>query len=112
MKLRGTRVEISIREMLMASYLSIKENKQMMDFLREYYGNVRSAYVLTCTPEQGEDLYEVLINGEFILGFEISRISGEISDVEETSVAVYSKKLRGKRSNLKMLIALDLANNH
>ncbi|WP_180187552.1 hypothetical protein [Achromobacter insuavis] len=109
MKLRGTYTESTIRDELIASDMSIKKNESIMRFLRENYGNVDSAYVFTCTPGEDEDIYEILINGGFVVHFEVERVSGIICEVEKKSVFEYSRKLRGRLRNLEMLVALDLA---
>lgn len=112
MRLRGTRTELTIRNQLIASDLSIKKNELIMRFLRENYGKIDSAHVFVCTPGEDEDIYNILINGRFIVRFEVERISGIICGVENSSIFEYSKKLRGRLRNLEMLIALDLAINH
>ncbi|WP_448684739.1 hypothetical protein [Achromobacter xylosoxidans] len=112
MKLRGARTELMIRDQLIVSDLSIKKNESIMRFLRENYGKIDSAYVCVCTPGEDEDIYHILINGRFVVRFEVERISGIICGVENGSVFEYSKKLRGGLRNLEILIALDLANNH
>lgn len=112
MKLRGIRTELKIRDRLIASDLSIKKNESIMKFLRENYGNIDSAHVLMCTPGEDEDIYHILVNDCFVVRFEVERVRGVICGVENSSVFEYSRKLRGRLSNLEMLIALDLANNH
>ncbi|WP_156525755.1 hypothetical protein [Achromobacter ruhlandii] len=112
MKLRGTYTELAIRDELIASDMSIKKNESIMRFLRKNYGNIDSAYVFTCTPGEDEDIYEILINGGFVVHFEVDRVSGTICEVEKNSVFDYSRKLRGRLRNLEMLVALDLANAH
>lgn len=73
MKLRGAYTESTIRDELIASDMSIKKNESIMRFLREKYGNIDSAYVFTCTPGEDEDIYEILINGGFVVHFEVER---------------------------------------
>lgn len=58
------------------------------------------------------DIYNILVNGCFVVRFEVERVLGVICGVENGSVFEYSRKLRGRLSNLEMLIALDLASNH
>lgn len=112
MKLRGTRTESIIRDDLLTSETLVRKDVVIMNFLRKRYGNVKSVYVLACTPVQGEDVYGILVNGEVFVNFEISRASKVISGIEESTVSEYSKRLRGRLSNLEILIALDLANNN
>ncbi|WP_131727046.1 hypothetical protein [Achromobacter xylosoxidans] len=110
MKLRGTRTESAIRDRLIASNLSIKNDVKIMEFLQKKYERIEFAHVFTCTPDEDGDIYEILINGRVIVSFEISREGGIISDGEEILLADYLKGLRGKEYNLKVLIALDLVN--
>ncbi|MEB6661661.1 hypothetical protein [Achromobacter ruhlandii] len=110
MKLRGTRTESAIRDRLIASNLSIKNDVKIMDFLKKKYESIEFAHVFTCTPDEDGDIYEILINGRVVVSFEISREGGVISEGGEILLADYLKGLRGKEYNLKVLIALDLVN--
>ncbi|GAB1834143.1 hypothetical protein MyNCGM121_09120 [Achromobacter xylosoxidans] len=57
-----------------------------MRFLRENYGKIDSAHVFVCTPGEDEDIYHILINGRFIVRFEVERISGIVCGVENSSI--------------------------
>ncbi|CNI41087.1 Uncharacterised protein [Yersinia thracica] len=111
MKLIGSRTESLRREQLQQSAIAIKNNAAITDLLNERFPHVKSAYVLACTPEQGEDIYSIIVNGCVVIEFEISRIDLTISDVEEISVEDYSKLIKNKSAKLDLAIALDLANS-
>lgn len=63
MKLRGTRTESAIRDRLIASNLSIKNDVKIMEFLQKKYESIEFAHVFTCTPDEDGNIYEILING-------------------------------------------------
>lgn len=110
MKLIGSRTESIKRAELIDSELYIKKNGKIFSFLNEKYGEVRTVYVLAHTPEQGEDIYRILINGVLIVGFALSKYDAQINDVFDMSVVDYSKQLTGRSDKLDLAVALDLAN--
>lgn len=112
MKLIGSRTESIKRTELINSELFIKKNKIIINFLNKKYGDIRSIYVLAHTPEQGEDIYRILINGVLIVGFELSRGDEQINEFFEMPVAEYSKQLTGRSDKLDLAVALGLANGH
>lgn len=69
MKLIGSHTENIKRRVLVSSELFIIGSEKIINFLTEKYGVVRSAYVLNDTPEQGVNIYGILINGSFVVGF-------------------------------------------
>ncbi|MDN0125333.1 hypothetical protein QVN60_19525 [Yersinia aleksiciae] len=111
MRLIGSRTESLRKEELQKSELFIKKNKMIVNFLNQKFSPVKSAYLLAHTPEQGEDIYRILVNGCIVIEFEISRLDSTISDIEEMPVSYYSKLIKSKSAKLDLLIALDLANN-
>ncbi|MDA5535205.1 hypothetical protein HB976_09890 [Yersinia mollaretii] len=111
MRLIGSRTESLRREELVQSGITIKKNEAIDYFLNEKFSPIKSAYVLACTPEQGEDFYRIIVNGDIVVEFEISRADSTITDIEEISVEDYSKLIKSKSDKLDLIIALDLANN-
>ncbi|MGP6381694.1 hypothetical protein ACTZGB_19555 [Yersinia bercovieri] len=111
MRLIGSRTEFFRREELQQSEIFIKKNKIIVNFLNKKFSPVKSAYLLAYTPEQGEDIYRILVNGCIVIEFEISKFDSKISDIEEIPVSYYSKLIKSKSAKLDLLIALDLANN-
>ncbi|AWH88639.1 hypothetical protein [Limnobaculum parvum] len=111
MKLIGSRTEAIRRVQLLNSESLINENPIIVNFLNKQYGNIRSVYALAHTPEQGVDIYRLIINGNLIIGFELSHIDNQISEIFDMSVEYYSKQLNSKSDKLDLAIVLDLANN-
>lgn len=110
MKLIGSRTEdINGRE-LVNSALFIRRREEIINFLTEKYGEVRSAYALSDTPEQGGNIYRILVNGASVVGFELSMEDEEISDVFEWSVLSYLRELKGRSDRLHLALVLELAN--
>jgi hypothetical protein len=73
-QLRGTLIEQSFREQLLNSWLWLKEEKSArMSFLKNEFGDIQSAFTLSWTPEQFEDLYTILVNGQHVVYLEILR---------------------------------------
>ena len=87
------------------------EGKKVFKIIEEFLGKVDSVYILAHTPEQDEDIFRILVNGKTVVGFELPRHAEEIGCVDVGSMTVheYRKHVRGKRSQLKLKIALDLA---
>ncbi|MDF3933667.1 hypothetical protein [Pseudomonas citronellolis] len=110
MKLIGSATEKEIREALISSASYIFGNLTIIVFLEKMLGALSSVYVLGHTPDQGEDFYVVLVNGSVIARFEVSRVgNAEPKSFTTTSVHEYRKALRGRRSQLKLAIAVALA---
>lgn len=110
MKLVGSAVEKEIRETLISSVSYIFGNLIILRFLERVFGPLSSAYVLGHTPDQGEDFYVVLVNGSAIVKFEFSRsCNAEPENFVIISIDEYRKALRGRQSQLKLSIAIELA---
>ncbi len=110
MKLVGSAAEKKIREALISSVSYIFDNLIVLAFLERVFGPLSSVYVLGHTPDQGEDFYVVLVNGSVIAKFELSRnCNAEPENLVTTSVDEYRKTLRGRQSQLKLSIAMELA---
>jgi hypothetical protein len=69
-------------------------------------------YVLTDTPEQTTDIFRILVDDKFVIGFELERDNAESlpTDVQQYSVDDYRKAVgRGGLSEAELRIALKLA---
>ncbi|WP_392565249.1 hypothetical protein RHO15_06465 [Utexia brackfieldae] len=111
MRLIGSRTESIRRSELLHSEELINNNKLIVNLLSEMYGEIKSVYVLTHTPDQAEDIYRLIVNGDFIVGFELSRIDNKISEIFDMPVVDYSKQIKSKSDKLELAIAIDLAAN-
>lgn len=111
MKLIGSVTEAKIREALIYSACYILNNVVVLTFLEGMFGPISSAYVLSHTPDQGEDFYVVLVNGSVVVNFELSRSCEDAKPENFVSMEVeqYRKTLRGRNSLLKLAIAMELA---
>lgn len=64
MKLKGSKQEQDFRKELEGSNLVLaKDGKAeiIMNVLKVTFGELKSAYILNWTPEQGEDIYTILV---------------------------------------------------
>ncbi|MFT2792260.1 hypothetical protein ACMV5I_19640 [Serratia sp. T13T92] len=111
MRLIGSRTEGLIRERLEKYEHIILENNVIHGLLVHNFSKIDSVYCLNQVIEQAEDIYTLLVNGEFVIEFELSRIDGSISDVNIKPLSEYSKKVKDKSSKLTLSIAIDLATN-
>ena len=110
MKLIASLTDKKIKEGLISSASYVFGNPIVLAFLERLFGQISSAYVLGHTPDQGEDFYVVLVNGSAIAKYEISRSSNaEPENLVSISVDEYRKSLRGRQSQLKLSIAIELA---
>ena len=75
--------------------------------LRARFPMMWNAFVLEWTPEQGEDIFVVLIDDESVATVEILR-EGQVSAFEVESLDEYRSKLRSKKSRIQLIVALDL----
>ena len=110
MKLIGSVTEAKIRETLIYSACYILNNVVILTFLEGMFGPISSAYVLSHTPDQGEDFYVVLVNGSIVVSFELSRSCEDAKPENFVAIEVeqYRKTLRGRHSQLKLAIAMEL----
>ncbi|WP_353242843.1 hypothetical protein [Providencia sp.] len=109
MKLINSKIEKEIRDNLQKYSPLIMEDKVIINFLIQHFQEVKSVYVLQVTPDQGEELYTLLVNGDKVIDFEISRINSSIYDIHIITVDEYSKEIKKKLPKLKLLIALELS---
>lgn len=111
MKLIGSNTEDKIRAALLQSHRSLflAENRRLLDTIRQHHPSMKTAYILGWLPEQGEDIYTVLINLNTIIRVEIDRINAEVPAlVSQVDFNDFKKKLR-TLGRLNLTIALQLA---
>lgn len=109
MKLINSKIEKDIRDNLQKYSPLIMEDNVIINFLIQHFQEIKSIYVLQVTPDQGEELYTLLVNGDKVIDFEISRIDNSIYDVHIRTVDEYSMEIKKKSPKLKLLIALELS---
>jgi len=112
MKLLGTRLEDTFRSQLQRSHEALflkRENPRLLKSVCSAFPQTRSAYVLHWIPEQGEDIYTVLVNDNAVATFELSRFDEDIvSPNKVLSIEEYKKNLKINKQ-IQLAVALDLA---
>ncbi len=112
MKLIGSKVENEYRNELISSRRALFEKNEYQRLLSSLilkYPDMRTAYIMNWTPEQGEDIYRLLIDTNMIIGVEIDRYDLEcLPSVEKFSFKEYERSL-SKTGRIKLSVALELA---
>lgn len=110
MKLIGSLAEQSFREELSKSWDGLRgQGNKLLPILQDRLGLIDSAFVMSWTPEQAEDLYTIIVNGTDVVWLEVLRESGELVAFETASVKQYERSLRSRQHRIKLAVALDLA---
>lgn len=115
MKLIGSKQEEDFRKELAASNIALsngdKENA-MLEALRTTFGEIKTAYILNWTPEQGEDIYTILVDLDKVAKIEISRDNySEVPFIETFKLKDFEKGL-SKVFQIKLAVAIDLAKKY
>ncbi|MCC8460009.1 hypothetical protein CE143_21195 [Photorhabdus luminescens] len=87
------------------------EQNNIIPFLKKEFGVVNSAYFLGQGIDQSVDIYTYLVNGKYVIEFDVSRMDNTITKNEIISVEEYAKTIQGKgktkkdaRDNLKIVM--------
>ena len=111
MSLTRTKTEIDYREQLICSHKSLYEDedkKRILSALNTNYPSMKTAYMLDWIPEQGEDIYKILIDSDVVVIVEIDRLDKSSKPfIEDVSIKQYQQKL-SKNARIKLSVALDL----
>lgn len=114
MKLNGSITEQEYRKWLISSHQGLfgpdQRGAGLVAVLKAHYPQMMTAYVIDWIPEQGEDLYTVLINDELIVNVELSHDSLVAPIVDSITVKQYLHKL-SKSKQIQLAVALDLVKN-
>jgi hypothetical protein len=112
MKLIGSKVEAEYRKQLIRSRKSLFEDKEkriVLASLRVRYPKMKTAYTLNWIPEQGEDIYCILVDTDLIVSVEVDRMNKDSEPlIKDTSLEQYQRKL-SKTGRIKLAVAVDLA---
>lgn len=107
--LKGTKTEHEIRKQLINSRLiRSNENESKLYQALKSVGVFNFAHILHWTPEQGEDIYLVLINDNFIVKIEIDKIGETEPIIDFISLSRYRKGLK-KQGQIQLEIAIELS---
>ena len=112
MRLIGSKTEQDYREVLIASHafhFSAHPQSQLKEILRQAGYETENAYVLHWTPDQSEDFFTVLIQGEFLVSVRIERDNPDNEpSVKRHELDVYLKGL-SRMHHVRLLVAQELA---
>jgi len=112
MRLIGGKTEQYFRDILIKSHTTLFKTSQyskLMQILRECFHDMETAYFIDHIPEQGEDIYTLLVNLNTIAKIEISHYSDdEIPSVEISHVNDFRVGL-SRTMQVKLEVAIDLA---
>ena len=112
MRLIGSKTEQDFRDEFIKSHNSLFNehcNDRLLNVLRTNFPNMKTAYFIGITPDQGEDLYTMLIDTNTISFIELDRYNLLIEPIVEfISIDDYRQGL-SKCQQIKLLVALDLA---
>lgn len=104
--------EKSYRDELLSSqkFLTLDKNGlRVTTALRERYPEMSSAYILKHIPDQAEEFYELMINGQSIVSVEVDRLNADAElIISELNFNYYRSDL-SKTNRIKFMVAVDLA---
>ncbi|AIQ65423.1 hypothetical protein PSTEL_22220 [Paenibacillus stellifer] len=112
MKLRGTLTEQQFKEQLLKFHNSLFADpsyKRLLQLLQDTYEDFKTAYILYWIPEQGEDIYTILINNKCIAIIELDRHDMQIEPIIQTiSIQEYQLRL-SKTQQILLAVAQALS---
>lgn len=111
MKLIGSKMEKEFRVELIRSNEGLNSSESILGkVLKNNNYNTKKAYVLHWTPEQLEDIYVVLIDGNSLVSVEIDKYDSSISPIfEEIDLKEYMHGL-SRVNQVRLAVAQDLVN--
>ena len=93
--------------------LSDESSRSLLASLRRLLQSITpNLYILRWIPEQGEDLYDVLVDGKTVARIEISRTGGEVQNAFRTWTVeeyIHAQAEMTKSERRKLDLALKLA---
>ncbi|WP_339240559.1 hypothetical protein MKX40_07635 [Paenibacillus sp. FSL R5-0517] len=113
-RLKSSITEEDIKRELIGSHESLFNDEirsGLLSVIKRFFPQMKTAYILFWTPEQGEDIFSLLINNDTIAKVEIDRYNHDIKPIIESKQLdnSYLKGLR-KYTQIRLAIALELAN--
>jgi hypothetical protein len=111
MKLIGSKQEQEFRKELVASKLTVSQDDKVNTLFKvlRALGEFKTAYILNWTPEQGDDIFTILIDLDKVAKIEISRINSSEKPVVEIFKLKDFYKGLSKVFQIKLAVAIDLA---
>lgn len=72
------------------------EKEKIYPFFEKEFGSLDSAYILGQGIDQGVDIYTYLVNGKYVIEFDVSTIDNSITKNSIITVDEYKKSIQGK----------------
>ncbi|SNU79724.1 hypothetical protein [Neisseria zoodegmatis] len=82
---------------IIRSEIMVTGNKNLYNFLVEKYIDLKSVFCLSMIPEQGEDIYTLMINKNKVIMVDVSRLDSSIIETEGLSATDYLHQLKNKQ---------------
>ncbi|HBW37873.1 hypothetical protein [Desulfosporosinus sp. BICA1-9] len=111
MKLIGSKTEKEFRDILISSHKALFKDKldpRLLAALKTNFPNMKTAYFLNHTPEQGEDIYLMLVDTCNIVNIELDRFNSSSEPLVKTISMEQYKKGLSKMGQIKLTVAIDL----
>ena len=109
MKLTGSTIEQEFKDELLKSNTGITSKDSRLRAILELHGNNSGgAFTLHWTPEQCEDIYLILIEGEYLIQIEIDKSKKQNYVLNRIELKSYLKGLK-KVNQIRLAIAQELA---
>jgi hypothetical protein len=112
MKLIGSKIEQYYRDILVtANILLFHDNsmKRLLKILQNTFPDMKTAYFIGHTTEQGEDIYTLLINNDLITIIELDSYNLDTEPIIEAMPIKDYKYGLSKIGQIKLAVAIDLA---
>jgi hypothetical protein len=114
MKLIGSVMEADFRKELVESHqyhFSASSKSRLKQILEKAGYSTERAYVLHWTPDQTEDIFTVLIDGEYLVSTEIDKFDFTTnSAIEREEIKSYIHGM-SRMHQVRLAVAQDLAND-
>jgi len=111
-RLTGSKTEQEFRDTLIKSHTALFKGNSyetLLQVLKTNFPQMKTAYFIKHIPEQGEDLYTILVDLDTIAKIEISRYSEDEEPIVEINSINDFKIGISRVEQIKLAVALDLA---
>ncbi|MCP1312007.1 hypothetical protein [Paenibacillus tyrfis] len=112
MKLIGSMTEQYYREQLIELNRSLFHDhsmKRLLGIIQHAFPDMKTAVIIAITPDQGEDMYTILMNNDFIAYVELDRYNLETEPIIETKPVKDYKRGLSRIGQIQLVVAMDLA---
>lgn len=92
-------------------FFESQKGQNVLTHIRKLCGEVHTIYALAHTPEQGEDIFRILVNGEKIIGLDLQDEDNNFAALNITTYSIkeYERLVNSRMARLKLSIALSLS---